>query len=52
MSDLKGWQCEAAKLYNIRSIPATILFDPEGKVVATDLRGDALARKLEKLIKY
>ena len=51
MSDLKGWQCEAAKLYNIRSIPATILFDPEGKVVATDLRGDALARKLEKLIK-
>ena len=51
MSDLKGWQCEAAKIYNIRSIPATILFDPEGKVVATNLRGEALAKKLEKLIK-
>lgn len=49
MSDLKYWQCEAAKIYNIRAIPATILFDPEGKVVCTDLRGEELAKKLAEI---
>ena len=51
MSDLKGWQCLASDLYNIKSIPSTILFSPEGKVVATDLRGDQIAKKLEELLK-
>ena len=51
MSDLKGWQCAASDIYNIKSIPATILFDPEGKIIATDLRGEALEKKLAKVIK-
>ncbi|MCR4922273.1 MAG: TlpA family protein disulfide reductase [Bacteroidaceae bacterium] len=51
MSDLKGWQCAASDIYNIKSIPATILFDPEGKVIAINLRGEALAKKLAKVIK-
>ena len=40
MSDLKAWNCEAGAIYGIRSIPATILFGPDGKIVATDLRGE------------
>lgn len=48
MSDLKGWQCLASDMYNIKSIPATILYDPEGKVVATNLRGQQLLETLEK----
>ena len=51
MSDLKGWECAASDIYHIKSIPATILFDPEGRVVETDLRGQQLARTLSKLIK-
>ena len=42
LSDLKGWQSEAAALYGISSIPATLLIDPQGKIVAFGLRGDQL----------
>lgn len=51
MSDLKGWQCIASDIYNIKSIPATILYDPNGKVLATDLRGEELIKILQKHIK-
>ena len=50
VSDLKGWQNAAAKLYDVRSIPATFLIDQEGKVVASNLRGPALDIKLEELL--
>lgn len=51
MSDLKYWQCEAAALYNIRAIPATILFAPDGTVVQAGLRGEELVNKLAELYK-
>lgn len=51
LSDLKGWQCEGAAIYGVRAIPYTILFDGEGKVVESNLRGDALAAKLAELYK-
>ena len=51
MSDLKGWGCAASDTYYIKSIPATILFDPEGRVVDTDLRGQKLAKTLSRLLK-
>ena len=51
ISDLKGWKCAASEVYGINSIPATILFNPEGKVIATDLRGEALDKKLEEIFK-
>lgn len=49
MSDLKAWGCEAGKIYGIRGIPATILFGPDGKVMAADLRGEELQKKLEEV---
>lgn len=49
MSDLKGWKSEAATLYGVRSIPFTLLFDPDGKIVATGLRGESLMQKLEQV---
>lgn len=51
MSDLKAWDCEGAKLYGVRSIPATVLVDQEGTIVARNLRGDAIAAKLAELLK-
>lgn len=51
ISDLKGWKCAASEVYGINSIPATILFNPKGKVIATDLRGEALDKKLEEIFK-
>lgn len=51
MSDLKGWQCEGAKLYGVRGIPATVLVDKEGTIIARDLRGEDLINKLNELFK-
>ena len=47
MSDLKGWDCAGAQIYGIQSIPANVLIDDHGKIVARDLRGDALLKEVE-----
>ena len=49
ISDLKGWQCAASEVYGISSIPSNILVDGEGKIVASDLRGEALQQKLAEI---
>jgi peroxiredoxin len=51
LSDLKGWDNEAAKLYSVSSVPKSFLISPQGKIVAKDLRGDALNKKLEELLR-
>ena len=48
---MKGWKNVAAGLYNIREIPATLLLDPEGRVIASGLRGEALEQKLAEIYK-
>lgn len=48
VSDLKFWQNEAAKLYAVNSIPANFLLNPEGIIVAKNLRGQALIDELTK----
>ena len=49
MSDLKGWECAASAIYGINSIPATLLVDKDGKIVAKNLRGEELQNKLQEL---
>lgn len=49
LSDLQGWQSVASSVYNIRSIPASLLIDPNGKIVAVDLRGELLGEKLKEI---
>ena len=51
MSDLKGWECEGAALYNVRSIPANVLIDQQGRIIAKDLRGVDLLNKMDELLK-
>lgn len=46
LSDLGGWQSAASDVYGIRSIPASILFDPQGKIIDIDLRGPKLGERL------
>lgn len=50
VSDLKFWQSEAAKTYNITAIPFSLLLNPEGKIIAKNLRGQALDDKLEEVL--
>lgn len=49
--DGKGWENEISRKYGIQSIPATFLIGKDGKVAATNLRGDALETKLAELLK-
>ena len=49
VSDLKYWGSEAAILYGINAIPRNFLLDPEGKIIARDLRGPALIEKLNEI---
>lgn len=51
VSDLKYWSNEAARQYNVQSIPQNFLIDPNGVIVAKNLRGEALFAKLKELLK-
>ncbi len=51
VSDLQYWNNAVAQLYHIQSIPANMLIDPTGKIIAKDLRGEALTQKLQELLK-
>ncbi|MBS1565340.1 MAG: redoxin domain-containing protein [Bacteroidetes bacterium] len=50
VSDLKYWSNEVAVKYHIESIPQNFLVGPDGKIVAKNLRGEALSAKLCELL--
>jgi len=52
VSDLKKWNSEAAKAFAVRSIPFTLLLDKEGKIIAKNLRGSDLQRKLQEIFGF
>jgi peroxiredoxin len=49
VSDLAYWNNEAAKLYGVNSIPSNVLIDPEGIIIARNLRGEDLQQKLDEI---
>lgn len=50
MSDLKGWESEACAVYHVQAIPANVLVDEKGNIVAKDLRGKDLLDKMGELL--
>jgi peroxiredoxin len=50
-SDLKFWNSAVVPMYGIEGIPFNVLLDPNGMVIAKDLRGEDLHKKLEEIIK-
>ncbi len=51
VSDLKGWKNEVSTYYGLQGIPANYLVDPNGVIIARNLRGADLERKLEEVLK-
>lgn len=51
LCDFKADQSEVVKLYEIYSVPANVLIDPNGKIIGKNLRGKALHDKLAELLK-
>lgn len=52
VSSLEGWKCPVAKLYSVTGIPATFLLDPEGKIIASKLRGEELMKTMKQLLNH
>jgi peroxiredoxin len=50
VSDLKHWDSEVAKQYAIRLIPQNFLIGPDGKIVAKNIRGEDLGKKLAEIL--
>jgi len=50
VSDLRYWHNDVAKLYDVEAVPQNFLIDPHGKIVARNLRGDELLKKLSLLL--
>ncbi|TCC96861.1 TlpA disulfide reductase family protein [Pedobacter psychroterrae] len=50
VSDLKFFENDVARQYNIKSIPQNYLIDPSGKIIAKNLRGEELSKKLAALL--
>ena len=48
--DGQGWQNKLAGKYGVESIPFTILIGPDGKIIGTSLRGEALGAAVEKAL--
>jgi thiol-disulfide isomerase/thioredoxin len=51
VSDVKYWNSAVVPAYKIESIPMNYLLDRDGNIIASNLRGDALQRKLAELFK-
>ena len=49
--DFKFWQSPVVELYNFNAITTNVLIDREGKILAKNLRGEALDKKLEEIFK-
>jgi len=50
VSNLEYWNEPIAKLYNVRSIPATFILDEDGNIIAKNLRGKRLEDKIAELL--
>ena len=50
ISDLKFWNSKAVSTFQFQGIPFNLLIDPEGKVIASALRGPDLENKLREVL--
>jgi len=50
VSDLKFWDNAVARQYGIRAIPQNLLIDPAGKIIAKNIRGEDLDKKLKEVL--
>lgn len=49
VSSLKGWKCPVAQRFKVTGIPRMYIIDAQGKIIAQDLRGEKLAKKMDEL---
>ena len=47
VSSLEGWKCDVARTYDVKAVPAIFILDAENHIIATNIRGEALANFLK-----
>lgn len=52
VSDLKGWKNSVSRIYSVEAVPQNFLIDPNGKIIAKNLKGAALEERLSTLFNY
>ncbi|MBS0029929.1 redoxin domain-containing protein [Chitinophaga sp. 22321] len=50
VSDLKYWDNAVARQYGVRGVPTNYLIAPDGRIIAKNLRGDQLDKRLGELV--
>ena len=50
VSDLKYWNSRAVDIFQFQGIPFNVLIDPQGKIIAQELRGMDLENKLKEVL--
>ncbi|WP_369816916.1 TlpA family protein disulfide reductase [Pedobacter sp. Hv1] len=50
VSDLRGYRSDAALIYSVYEMPTNFLIDQSGKIIAKNLRGEALHKKIKELL--
>jgi peroxiredoxin len=50
VSDLRGWGNAAVAKYGVEGVPINFLVDPHGVIVARNLRGEELDKKLQEIL--
>ena len=50
ISALKKWKCESVKLYDVKSVPHTVILDGENRIIARNVRGEELEKLIAKIL--
>lgn len=50
ISDLKGWKSSYVSMYGVTAVPHTLLINPTGKLITTNLRGEELVKKIKNIV--
>lgn len=51
VSSLKGWKCESAQKYSVSAIPALFVLDENNRIIAKDIKGEALHQFVAEYLK-
>ena len=51
LSELRGWDCTAAQMNGVQSIPHTVVVDNKARILAKGLRGEELRMLIEDTLK-
>jgi len=50
VSALKKWKCESVSLYDVKSVPHTVILDGQNRIIARNVRGEELAKLIAELL--